>query len=77
MPSTRRVKVLAVALAIAVCTILYISVRLALPILQLYSALGEKFANLCARMFRTTPHPKTFTVALLPPLIKSKRRTKK
>lgn len=38
MPSTRRVKLLAIALAIAVCTIFYLSVRLVVPLLHLYTA---------------------------------------
>ena len=77
MPSTRRMKVLATALAIAVCTILYLSVHLSLPLLQLDPALGKKFANLYAREPRMTLRPKTSTVAQLPPLTKSKRRIKK
>ena len=41
MPSTRRVKVLAAALAVAVCTILYLSVRrLALPRLEFVYYVG-------------------------------------
>ena len=47
MPSTRRVKVLAVALAIAFCTILYLSVRLTLLLFQLYITLGWGEVLIC------------------------------
>ena len=40
MPSTRRVKVMVIALAIIVFTILYLSVRLVPPALHIYAALG-------------------------------------
>ena len=64
-------------LAIAACTLLYISVRLVLPLLIINLRWDERLANLYARMPRTIPHPKIYTVAQSPPLTKSKSRTKK